>query len=178
MPFDPKWEPPSFREKEHSYWWILCVILVIGVVVYLVMQQPAPASTLTEQKQAAVPAPSSEASAQAAPVYQSTAPLFDSKCTIAAGIVPGSIKKAGNKVTFTLKNSGKLLIEGSYFEALGLEKKAYRKNSESVAAGKEISYSVDLDDVSKEIGVAVNSFVVLPVQNSKACLNQRMIVIK
>ena len=49
---------------------------------------------------------------------------------------------------------------------------------ESLAPGAEATYSIDLNDVSSEVGIAVKSFIVLPVQNSKACLNQRMIIIK
>lgn len=181
MPFDPNWESPTFREKGHSYWWIILVIAAIGVAVYFAMLQQPASPSVPQQKQEAVSAPSAPAEQTSAPtasLYQSAAPSFDSKCAIAAGIVPGSIKREGSKLSFTFKNSGKITIEGSYFEASNLDKKAYRQNSESLEPGKTIAYSVDLDDVSKELGVAVKSFIVLPVQNSKACLNQKLIVIK
>jgi len=179
MPIDYRWEPPSLRERKKSYWWayligIILVLWIVLYVLYLLTPVPVPAVQKQETVQQPVQAPVQEEKA----VFKSDVPPFDSKCTVTAGIVSGSIKIVDNIASFTFKNSGKIEIKGSYFEASNFEKKAYRKNMESVAPGSEITYTVDLDDVSLEVGIQVKSFVILPIQNDNACFNQRMIVIK
>ena len=171
------YEAPHFRRKKpinfRPYVLGLIVILLIVGIVYYFMNRPAVVEEKTETTETAQTTETQTSS----PVFKSEAPAFDSKCTVVAGVIPGSIINADSKITFTLKNNGKVVIEGSYFEASNEDKKAYRKNSESLEPGKEITYSIDLNDVSTEVGIKVKSFVVLPIQNGKACMNQRMIVI-
>jgi hypothetical protein len=169
-------EPPEFRyavEKRSPLPWIISILIVIALIVYFIAQPKQVSQKVEEVSQP----PQKAAETPAGPVFKSEAPPFDTKCTVVAGVIPGSIVNLDGKVTFTFKNNGKFTIEGSYFEASNQDIKAYRKNSESLEPGKEITYSIDLNDVSSEVGVMVKSFVVLPIQNDNACLNQRMIVI-
>ncbi len=178
MPIDPNWEPPRLTERKRSIWKIsLAVIVILFVALYIAYLIVSP-SVVSTQQETAAPVSQGAVSTVEKPMFKSEAPAFDSKCSVAAGIVPGSIVNKDNKISFTFRNSGKMTIEGSYFEASNMEKKAYRKNMESLAPGAEATYSIDLNDVSNEVGIQVKSFIVLPVQNSKACLNQRMIVIQ
>ena len=171
------YEAPHFRHKKpinfRPYVYGLIVILLIVGIVYYFVNKPVVVEEKTETTETAQTTETQTSS----PIFKSEVPPFDSKCTVVAGVIPGSVINTDNKITFTFKNNGKATIEGSYFEASNNGVKAYRKNTESLEPGKEITYSIDLDDVSNEVGIKVKSFVVLPVQNSKACLNQRMIVI-
>ena len=172
------YEAPHFRTKKPINWkpYVsgLIVILLIIAVVYYFVTKPVVEETIVPEETSQ---PSETTETVASPVFKSSAPPFDSKCTVVAGVIPGSINNVDGEISFTFKNNGKINIEGSYFEASNQEVKAYRQNTESLEPGKEITYSIDLNDVSTEVGIAVKSFVVLPVQNGKACLNQRMIVI-
>ncbi len=173
-----EFEAPHFRHRKpkdySSLIWIVVFILVVGAVYYFVTR---PVAQEVVQKQESNQQPSQSADNNSSPVFKSEAPTFDTKCNVVAGVISGSLQRVGDKISFTFKNNGKVTIEGSYFEASNNDVKAYRKNTDSLEPGKDITYSIDLDDVSKEVGVKVNSFVVLPIQNGKACLNQRMIVI-
>ncbi|HIH39710.1 TPA: hypothetical protein HA219_03255 [Candidatus Woesearchaeota archaeon] len=178
MPIDPNWEPPRLTERKRNAWKIVLAIIVVLFVVLYVAYLIASPKVVTQKETAAPASQGGTSPAVEKQAFKSEAPEFDSKCTVVAGIVPGSIVNQNNKISFTFRNSGKSTIEGSYFEASNEAKKAYRKNMESLAPGAEATYSIDLNDVSSEVGIAVKSFIVLPVQNSKACLNQRMIIIK
>ncbi|MEK6886654.1 MAG: hypothetical protein AABW88_02370 [Nanoarchaeota archaeon] len=178
MAIDPRWVPPRLVERKNNTWKIVLVaILALLAVLYVAYLIASPKTVSTQQVTSPVAQPASTPVAEK-PVFKSDAPPFDSKCTVVAGVIPGSIVNQDNKVRFTFRNSGKITIEGSYFEASNVDKKAYRKNMESLAPGAEATYSIDLNDISNEVGISVKSFVILPVQNAKACLNQRMIVIK
>ena len=170
------YQAPHFRTKNPTNWkpyvfGLIIILLIVGIVYYfmnrpVVVEEQTPTTEVTQPTETA-----------ASPVFKSEVPPFDSKCTVVAGVISGSVLNFDNKITFTFKNNGKATIEGSYFEASNEDVKAYRKNSESLEPGKDITYSIDLNDVSTEVGIQVKSFVVLPVQNGKACMNQRMIVI-
>jgi hypothetical protein len=177
MPIDPKWEPPRLMERQRSRWWqwALVLILIIGLVIFF-PRQSAPVTS--QQETTAAPTQETTTPIESKTAFKSEAPSFDSHCTVVAGVVPGSIKTVDSTVTFTFKNNGKVTIEGSYFEASNEAVKAYRQNSDKLEPGKEVSYSIDLNSVSNEVGVQVKKFVVLPVQNSKACENQRMLVVQ
>jgi len=183
--FINEWEPPRLEEKESSLWWLWLIILfvAIGLVVVFLMQQSKTGTQTqsnveqiakeTLESSPAVSEPSTQTNVEA-----SNAPEMNSKCTAVAGIVPGTLKKEGSKVTVSFKNNGKVGIEGSYFEFSGVDKKAYRKNSDAVAQGETVTYTVDLDDAANELGSPVKAFVVFPIQEEKACMNQRMVVIE
>lgn len=176
MPIDPTWEPPRLTERKRSHLWIWIVILIIAIgLVYYYFSQPK-AAPVVQQQTVQETQPASNQTA-ATPAFVSQAPAFDSKCSVVAGIVSGSITRAGDIISFTFKNNGKETIEGSYFEASNENNKVYRQNTESLAPGSEATYTVDLGSISTDLGIKVNSFVIYPVQNAKACVNQRMIVI-
>ncbi len=176
--FLDNYEPPTFRDERSSNTGlivgVIILVLAIGLVVYFLSQPTTASSVQTVQQQAPV---AQENSVPAVVSTASSAPNVNTKCSVVAGIVPGSIKTTASTVSVTFKNNGHLPIEGSYFEFSAGDKKSYQKNSDAVAPGKSISYTVNLDDASTALGMKVTSFVVLPIQDGQACLNQRMIVI-
>ncbi len=176
-------EPPSFREKAQASWIALAVLLIIavGLLIFFVSRPTPTAITQPTESVGSQPSSGSSAPSSETPVVTAeaaSAPEMNTKCTVVAGIVPGSIQRSDNSISVTFKNNGKKTIEGSYFEFSSDSKKTYKKNSDAVEPGKTITYSVSLDNAATELGIAVKSFVVLPVEDGKACLNQRMIVIK
>ncbi|MBN2420972.1 hypothetical protein JXB27_01700 [Candidatus Woesearchaeota archaeon] len=183
--FIDNWEPPRLEERQNSFGWLWLIFLfvAIGLVVLFLMQQKtgsqAPSQTVQETSAPSASESSTPGASSAQPnVAASSAPEIDRSCTAVAGIVPGTTVRDGNVITVSFKNNGKVGIEGSYFEFSSGEKKIYKMNSEAVAIGGLVTYTVDLDDAAGELGSEVKSFVILPIQNGKACLNQRMVVIK
>ncbi len=157
------------KESGNALGWIIAAVVVI-VILYLVMRGGNQSASQT--------APTAPSEAGAGKLIQSEAPAFDKKCTIAIGIVPGTKTIKDNVVTVSFKNNGRVAQEGAYFaftDASG--KVSYQKNSDTVAPGASIAYTVDLNQVATQVGAAVKSFIVYPVQGGKACENQRGIVI-
>ncbi len=151
--------------------WIIAAIAVIVIIAFFVMR---PGKVDVMEKKEAAP------SEQIAPggLAPSEAPAMEKKCTIAIGIVPGTKSVKDNVVTVTFKNNGRVEMEGTYFAFSDEAGKAvYRKNPDAVEPGKTMTYTVDLNQVATELGSAVKSFVVFPIQDGKACENQRSIVI-
>lgn len=155
----------------------LSLLFLIVVLVGCAKQAQTTQQVTPAQQPEQAPAPSQSGT----PVVTTTAasaPQMDTKCDVVAGIIPGSVKQEATSISVTFKNSGKKTIEGSYFEFIAGEKTSFRKNADTLEPGKTITYSVDLAQAATDLGVAVQSFVILPIQDGKACLNQRMVVIK
>jgi len=163
---------PSKVQKGNSMGWIVAAIVVIVIIAYFVMKSgnQVPASTGNEPSQAPA-APGALTSA--------TAPEMDKKCTVAIGVVPGSQVMNGDSLSVTFKDSGRVNVEGTYFEFVDASgKMIFRKNSDVVQPGATITYTVNLAEVSTELGSAVKTFIVYPIQNGLACDNQKAYVIK
>lgn len=153
--------------KPSSMGWIIAAIVVLVIIAFLVMK-PAKEVAVEEAEEVDEGA-----------LQKAVAPEFNKKCTIAGGVVPGSIERVGNVVTATYKNSAKVANEGTYFEFSDVEgDKVYRKNTEAVQPLSTITYTVDLDEVAIELGSIPKAFIIFPVQGGKACLNQPAYVIK
>jgi len=120
-----------------------------------------------------------EAPAEKGALQQAAAPEFDKKCTIAGGVPPGSKTVSDNTVVVTYRNTGRVANEGTYFEFTSADgTKNYRKNTDALAPQESIVYTVDLNSVAQELGSAVKTFAIYPIQGGKACLNQPAFVIK
>lgn len=166
-----KKEAPSRAKKSSPMGWIVAAIVVIAIIAYFVTtSNNAP----VQQNQ---PAPSNNAGPVGG-LTKAEAPTFEKKCTVAIGIVPGTKTVTNNVVSVTFKNNGRIALEGTYFSfADASGKVVYRKNSDAVEPGKTIAYTVDLNEVATELGSAVKAFIVYPIQDGKACDNQKAIVI-
>ncbi len=193
--FIENWQPPSLREKSHSnIGWIVGVIVLIVVIALIIVfltqsnnsapqtsNANNPSQTATQQP-AQTPAPITSASQnQSQPVEQvsaASAPQMDSNCTVVIGIVPNSIAKTGPLVSAEIKNNGHVAMNGAYFEFMSGNNTVFQSNTDVLAPGSTTTYSVNLNDVATQLGVVPTSFIILPVQDTNACLNQRMIVIQ
>ncbi|MBS3115828.1 hypothetical protein J4482_04380 [Candidatus Woesearchaeota archaeon] len=163
-----KREAPA-RSESNSMGWIVAAIVVVVIIAFLVMK-----GGLTPSKSAEKPdaAPEQEA------LVASAVPPMEKKCTLAIGVVPGTKSVQGNNIAITFKNNGRVAMEGTYFEFSDKAGKVvYKKNADSVAAGATITYKVDLAQVSSEVGIGIKKFVIYPVQDGKACENQRNVII-
>lgn len=175
----------SSKQEGSSVWWIIAAIVVIALIAFLVMK---PGKEATAQK------PSQEAQKPAekgATITTSTAPEVNKKCMVAGGVtgpaigvVPGTQSVANNVVTATFKNNGKTNIDSSYFsfsDVVGTSatgKTVWKLNSDAIAPGETITYTVDLNQVASELGSSVDTFTIYPVMDGKACENGRNYVIK
>lgn len=170
---------PSKVQNSNSMGWIVAAIVVIVIIAYFVMKSgnQAPANAGNEPSQApAVPGA----------LTTSTAPETNDKCVVAnsptgptIGIVPGTMTVNNNVVAVTFKNSGKVDISSTYFafsDSTG--KTVWKLNTDSIAVGATVEYSVDLNQVAGELGSSVNTFTAYPVMDSKACKNGAVYVIK
>lgn len=156
------------KQKSNVVGWVIAAIVIIAIVL-LIKPSGEPEEVIEEVVQA--PEPGTLQSAEA--------PDFDKKCTIAGGVVPGTKTVVGNIVTVTYKNAGRVANEGTYFEFKDTDGNiVYRKNSEAVASGATIDYTVDLDEVAVDLGSSVKTFTIFPVAGGKACLNQGSYVIR
>lgn len=177
---DPSWEPPSFRERERSYWWVwlIILILIIGVVVYYFVQKPA----VVAQKVGKIEAPTESSAVikqETTPIVLSTTPEFSEKCNALLGFVPGSgrFDKETKILRVMLKNNGKVSAEGTYFEFINPSKSIFKKNQDVLEPGAEKTYDVQFTQIASELGLAsVKSFYIYPIQDGKACSNQKLIV--
>ncbi len=181
--FIDDWEAPHFREKQKFPWGtvvgvVIAIILIVFIILSFTNQQPSQ-DVVGQQTETIIsnePIPATEIVVEKSPVVTSVAPEMKNNCDVVAGIVPGSIVTNGAVVSVTFKNNGKQPIAGSYFEFSFEDKKAYRKNSDSLTPGQTITYEVDLEEIDLEVGSRVRSFIILPIQEDKACFNQKMIV--
>jgi len=160
------------KQEGSSLGWIIAAIVVIAVIAFLVMRPSGKTTepTTTPDETATVPGLFTEA---AAPTN------WGKKCINAIGVVPGTqTVDANNVLSVTFKNNGRTGIEGTYFEFTDAEgEKRYKKNSDAVAAGATIQYSIDLNQVGAELESEVKTFVLYSVEDGLVCENQRRIVI-
>jgi hypothetical protein len=179
--FIHEWEPPHFRERRGNgvMVYIIAVVAVLLIVSFFSLKQSTQSNKIQVQNQQTQPVQTTNTAPQGpiTTTVKSVAPAMDDKCIVVAGIVPGSIKSLIDGVSVTFKNNGRTSIKGSYFEFSNGEAKAYRKNSDALAPGEQVTYDVKFDDAASEIGSAIKSFVIIPIQDEKACINQRMVVI-
>ena len=161
---------PARTQKSSSMGWVIAAIVVIVIIAFVVMKagKQAPATTTKPTEQVA----------PKGTLTSATAPEFQSKCLNAIGVVPGTQKVENGVLSVTFKNNGRTSVEGTYFEfADASGTKRYKKNSDSIESGESLSYTVDLNQVGTELGAAVKTFILYPVEGGKACLNQRRQII-
>lgn len=151
--------------------WIVAIVVIIALIWYFTSPGQQPTAGANQ------PTTNPEAAATGGKLVSAEAPAMDSKCTNAIGIVPGSKTVVNNVVTITFKNNGRTAIPGTYFSFSDGTKTIYRKNADTVNAGATQSYTVDLNQVATDLGSSVRTFVIFPIQDGKACLNQRAVVI-
>ncbi|MEK6886757.1 MAG: hypothetical protein AABW88_02905 [Nanoarchaeota archaeon] len=157
------------KSDSNSMGWIVAAIVVVVIIAFLVMNGGLPPA-----KSADKPTTASEQGS----LVTSAAPPMEKKCTIAIGVVPGTKTVQGNNVAITFKNNGRVAMEGTYFEFSDKAGKViYKKNTDSTAAGATVAYKVDLSQAGTELGIGIKKFVIYPIQNGKACENQRNVVI-
>jgi hypothetical protein len=174
---------PSRKESGNSMGWVIAAIVVIVIIAFLVLR-PGREGAMEKKEGAEQP------TAPAGGLQQTTAPEFNKKCTVpnsptgpTIGIVPGTLNDENGVVTVTFKNNGRVAIEGTYFEFSDVKgsaasgKTIFRKNTDVVEPSKTITYTVDLNQVGTELGAAVDTFTIYPIQDGKACENSRVFVI-
>jgi len=163
-----KKEAPA-KSESNSMGWIIAAIVVVVIIAFLVMKGGKVTETVEKTKPAV---------AEKTTLTTSVAPEFALKCLNAMGVVPGTISVKEGIMSATFKNNGRTGIEGTYFEFVDAAGKAvYKKNSDAVAAGATIAYTVDVNQVASELGSSVKTLVLYPVEGGKACKNQRRVVI-
>ncbi len=154
--------------KNTSTGWIVAVIVIV-IIAALLFSKVGKETTTEVSKEEAAPEG----------MQKAAAPAMEPKCDgIAIGIVPGTKTVSGNVVTATFKNAARTALEGTYFEFSDGVNKIYRKNMQAVEAMGTIEYVVDLNEVAKELGSAVKTFVIYPMKDGKACSGARIYVIK
>jgi hypothetical protein len=159
---------PAKKEKKSNLGWIIAAIVIIAIVALLVMKQGG--QIFGEKKAETKTTSTPEKGALTA----TSAPTMEKKCLNPIGVVPGT--RSGT-LTVDFKNNGKTAIEGAYFEFTNAAgEKVYKMNSDSVQPGTVTKYTIDLNQVSSEIGTEVKDFVLYPIENGKACMNQRAFV--
>lgn len=150
----------------NALWWIVAIVVII-LVAWFYMKPAAPTT-------------GTQAAPEKGALTTSTAPEMLNYCNklLAIGVEQGTLKVVNNIATVEFKNSGKVAIEGTYFEFIdNTGKAAYKKNADNIDVGAKITYTVDLAQVGTELGSSVKTFVLYPVEGGKACKNQRRIVI-
>ena len=163
-----KREAPA-RSDSNLMGWIVAAIVVVVIIAFLVMN-----GGVTPGKSAK----KADAAPEQGALVASVAPPMEKKCTLAIGVVPGTKTVQGSNVAITFKNNGRVAMEGTYFEfSDNAGKVIYKKNADSTAAGATVTYNVDLGQVGTELGIGVKKFVIYPIQNGKACENQRNVII-
>ena len=163
-----KKEAPSKRES-NSMGWIIAAIVVVVIIAFVALKNSKPVIVAEEPI---------VKEAEKGIVNTSPTPEMDKKCTLAIGAVPGTRSVQGDVVSITFKNNGKVAVEGAYFEfSDGEGNVAYKKNTDTIQPLGKLEYKIDLGQASIEAGIAISKFVIYPVQNGKACENQRNVVI-
>lgn len=186
MALDPTWQPPDFREKEHSYswiFWLLGIVVFAGLILYIVylMQTPIVVPTQTTTQETTTSEQPAATTQQTAPIVPSSTPEFSDKCTALLGFVPGSgrFDKETKTMRVMLKNNGKVSAEGTYFEFINPSKSVFKQNQDLIEPGAEKTYDVPFTQLASELGLtSVRSFYIYPIQNGKACSNQKLVVFK
>ncbi|MBN2420663.1 hypothetical protein JXB27_00105 [Candidatus Woesearchaeota archaeon] len=168
--------------------WIIAAIVVI-VILFLVVKCATKEEVTTETT-----APETTATEKGG-LYSTTAPEINAKCVVAGsptgptiGVVPGTQVLKDGVLSVTFKNNGKIDISSTVFEFADLTGKVvtgdvmgkaiYRQNNDAIAPGETITYNVDLDQVSQELGAKLYAFSIYPTMDGKACLNGKQFVIK
>jgi cytoskeletal protein RodZ len=172
-----KHEAPAKKKEGSSIGWIIAAIVVIIIVAFLVMQ-PSSNNSAQNNNNAAPSQPNMNASATTT-TTASAAPAMDNNCTATIGIVPGTRSVANNVLTAMFLNNGHLDIQGTYFEFRGYNttQVLYQLNNGVIPAGNTTTYTLDLNAVATQLGAAVRSVVLYPIQDTNACYNQKVVVI-
>ena len=176
--FMDNWEAPHFRERKGTPWGMIITILV--VLVLLIALIKIFSNEDIQQNIQQLINPEEEPTEQAVNVVETApafVPEFRTDCDVVAGTIPGSLVRDENTVSISFMNNGKKTIEGSYFEFSNDDVKLYTQNNDALAPTEIKTYTVDLTEVGVKLGKRVASFVIIPIQDGKACENQQMVVL-
>ncbi|MFC1728627.1 hypothetical protein ACFLZ7_04175 [Nanoarchaeota archaeon] len=154
----------SKAQPNYMGWVIAAVIVIVIIILVMRTQEPdvAPTDQVTTED-------GKVAKVQTAPGTET--------CDINYAVgKKGPCTLVGSDATVPIKNSGKGIIPGMWFEATTADgKSAFFKSTESVGVGEIKDYTLELQSWGSDLGSSVKSVIVYPMTSSgAACKNQQI----